>query len=240
MAEIYFVLCNKKRTSLDTMSSFRWANLVQARLSHVHRTTKDRSEAMVGAVALLSVGIGITVSTFETDEEDAVAVNTPRQRCQVESSRPFPTHYSSLDQWRSLLLSQSPFAPNVTLTELDDSFPSHYSETERFFQTLEYHRCMLADYVRRWDGVDPGAATAEAITWPRNIPSNQDISALEMDLGFCLKEPAPACQKQQFRIASYYVMSKSDAASQQKGYRMVKELAEHGYPDGMCLYGTCC
>jgi TPR repeat protein len=71
----------------------------------------------------------------------------------------------------------------------------------------------------------------------------REIPALELDLKFCEKNPhysknsSTSCHKQQFRIASYYVMQKGSPEIQLKGYKMIKELAEHGYPDGMCLYG---
>ena len=32
------------------------------------------------------------------------------------------------------------------------------------------------------------------------------------------------------KLATWYV-------SKAKGYKMIKELAEQGHPDGMCLYG---
>jgi hypothetical protein len=32
-------------------------------------------------------------------------------------------------------------------------------------------------------------------------------------------------------------MQKESQKGQLKGYKMIKELAEQGHPDGMCLYG---
>jgi hypothetical protein len=217
------------------MSAFRAC--LQGRFPLLKRTatTKDSQATFFGAAALLSVGIGVTVSAPQNFGA------TPSRYQQL----PVPSRPLSRDpRWTapqsSPLLSQ----PTYTLTESVGDFPKEYTEKQRFFQTLEYHRCLLPDYHRRWEGTsdDAGAATAEATAWPRRVPTDKEISALEMDLNFCLKSPdhkenMMACHKQQFRVASYYVLQHNDPAKQQKGYRMVKELAEHGYPDGMCFYG---
>ena len=71
-----------------------------------------------------------------------------------------------------------------------------------------------------------------------------------MDYRFCKRSPNyrdkdRSCQDLQFRIGAYYVTAfKDNQELQMKGYRMIKELAEHGHPDGMCYYGKvlslCC
>jgi hypothetical protein len=121
-------------------------------------------------------------------------------------------------------------------------FPTGRTEVERFIQTLEYNRCLLPDYVRRWETMDESLRPEQNIAWPRVIPSAWEIPALELDLKFCQKslsyrENVSACRNLQFRIGSYYVMRTENRESQQKGYKMIKELAENGHPDGMCLYG---
>lgn len=124
------------------------------------------------------------------------------------------------------------------LHEFDEQHPTGYTETERFLQCLEYHRSLLFDYSRRWDIEDPNGSSV----WPRNIPQADEIPALELDLKFCKMSPnyrnnRNVCQNQQFRIAAYYVTQKDDTELQMRGYKLVKDLAEHGHPDGMCLYG---
>ena len=79
-------------------------------------------------------------------------------------------------------------------------------------------------------------------TWPRNIPSPAEIPSLELDLTFCLRSPSfrdstKTCKDIQFRLASYYIIQSKKTEIQQKGLGMLKSLAEHGHPDGMCLYG---
>jgi TPR repeat protein len=118
----------------------------------------------------------------------------------------------------------------------DDSRP--YPEPEEFRQCLEYYRQQLPWYRKQWSkSQNPISAN-----WPRNIPAEDDISGLEFDLTFCTRNPSskngvnPKCQDLQFRIASFYIQSQYPK-QQYRGYKLVKELAEQGYADGMCLYG---
>jgi len=70
----------------------------------------------------------------------------------------------------------------------------------------------------------------------------KDIKGLEIDLGYCERSPdyrSHPCQDIKFRVAAFYVQQKGNHKLQQKGFKMIKELAEHGHPDGMCLYGMC-
>jgi hypothetical protein len=46
------------------------------------------------------------------------------------------------------------------------------------------------------------------------------------------------CQNVQFRVATYYLSREGHNDDLRRGLRIVKELAEQGHPDGMCLYGT--
>jgi hypothetical protein len=147
----------------------------------------------------------------------------------------------------SFQFSSRMFGPHGTfcdneLMDSDEQYPSGYTESDRFFQCLEYHRYLLDDYERRWIGPNGEEAT-DSITWPRNVPTLDEIAALELDLTFCLKSPsyrradAPKCEDKMFRIGSFYLQDTSHPEFLVKGFKMVKELAEHGHPDGMCLYG---
>lgn len=146
----------------------------------------------------------------------------------------------------------------TSLNDFDEEHPSGYSEQERFQQCLDYHRALLFDYKRRWQ--QSPDSDKDSVTWPTHIPSGKDIPALELDLRFCQASPAfrkANCHDLQFRIASYFLQLptslKSSSKSQEdddgeespfaiqrrmkEGYKLVKELAENGHADGMCLYG---
>ena len=147
---------------------------------------------------------------------------------------------------------------------------SGYTEEERFYQCVSYHRSLLHDYDRRWgqgrsytlpdyeiqslSNKNSCHSTSKvhhqndaATRWPRNIPSGEEVAALECDLFYCQRSPEyhkdmRACQSTKFRIASYHVSSQNNVNKcnqQEKGFRFIKELAEQGYPDAMCLYGMC-
>ena len=131
------------------------------------------------------------------------------------------------------------------LLEVETIFPDNYNESDRFFQVLQYHRTLLPDYVNRWGNAHPPPPGQQ--TWPRKIPLAADIPALEMDYRFCKKSAGAherPCQDLQFRIAAYYITTfqKHNREKQMIGYRMIKDLAEKGHPDGMCYYGKrlCC
>lgn len=132
-----------------------------------------------------------------------------------------------------------------------------YTEEERFWQCLDYHRSLLHDYDRRWghlvgssnDGsvetmrsrAINDSCTNHSAQWPRNIPTVNEVSALEYDLCFCERCPnfrgnGRICQDKKFRIAAYSA-TQGEESIQRQGFRIAKELAEKGHPDGMCYYG---
>ena len=146
---------------------------------------------------------------------------------------------------------------------------SGYTEEERFYQCVSYHRSLLHDYDRRWGqkkyytlsdvntqnvSSRNAGSTSEVrhqidakTGWPRNVPYVDEINGLECDLLYCQRSPEYRndirfCHSTKFRVASYYVSSQNmhDKCSQRdKGFRVIKELAEQGYPDAMCLCGMC-
>lgn len=120
--------------------------------------------------------------------------------------------------------------------------PSGYSESKRFYQVLAYHRELLADYQRRWpeahEGKNPRTMKRD---WPRSIPKAHQIASLEFDLKFCERsqmEDTKKCQDLKFRIACFYIYHESNPMFQKRGLNLVKDLAQKGHADGMCLYGT--
>jgi hypothetical protein len=207
------------------MSPFRSACLRQWSATPLSRasSTKEHKTPWSGAAAV-GVGVGVALSTL-------YSAPTPQQQEDHPGKR---QHYQNL------------FRVEVETSRCDPAerevvFPTGHTEVERFIQTLEYNRCLLPDYVRRWESGDDALRSVGNITWPRAIPSAEEIPALELDLKFCQVNPraknSSTCHKQQFRIGSYYVMQKESPEGQLKGYKMIKELAEQGHPDGMCLYG---
>ena len=115
---------------------------------------------------------------------------------------------------------------------------SSYQEAEEFVQCLQYYRQQLPWYRKQWSSKSQNPISAN---WPRNVPSMKETSALELDLKFCLRNPPSPqndrkCQNMQFRIASCYLRSQ-DPLLQYRGFKLVKELAAQGHPNGMCLYG---
>ena len=141
-------------------------------------------------------------------------------------------------------VSESHYSSCEGLLEVETAFPRNFNESDRFFQVLEYHRTLLADYMKRWGDAEPPQDGHKS--WPRKVPHQSEISALEMDYTFCKRSPNyrnkdRACQDLQFRIGSYYItkyQGTDNGEMQMKGYKMIKDLAEQGHPDGMCYYGT--
>jgi hypothetical protein len=218
------------------MSPFRSTCLRQWNLTPLSRassTSTERKTPWSGAGAA-AVGVGVALSTLYSAPTPLQQDDHPCKRQQYQRRR-------NTSSWENLLRVEVK-AASCDPVEREIVFPTGHTEVERFIQTLEYNRCLLPDYVRRWETSDDTLKAADNITWPRVIPSASEIPALELDLKFCQKSPryaekASACHKQQFRIGSYYVMQSGSPESQLKGYKMIKELAEQGHPDGMCLYG---
>lgn len=115
-----------------------------------------------------------------------------------------------------------------------------YSEVDAFQQCLAFHRSLLSEYNHRWDYQTSKTPTSTG--WPRNIPSIDDVPALEMDLVYCNRSPKSKNVKTyrddlQFRIAACYITETDDEVLQKKGFQLIKDLAERGHADGMCYYG---
>jgi hypothetical protein len=204
-----------------------------APLSRASSTSATERKTTWSGAAVVGVGVGVALSTLYSTSTPLEQEDHPdkRQNCQIRRNRSL---------WENMLQVEVKTS-SCDPVEREIVFPTGHTEVERFIQTLEYNRCLLPDYVRRWETGDGTPKLAEK-TWPRVIPSASEIPALELDLKFCLKSPssaekASACHKHKFRIGSYYVMQKESQKGQIKGYKMIKELAEQGHPDGMCLYG---
>lgn len=148
--------------------------------------------------------------------------------------------------------------------EVEDD--SGYTEAERFSQCLDYHRSLLLDYCRRWpSGPETGSPSnvnechilsknntnnhvannsLSAQKWPRNVPRDDEVSALECDLGYAerstmYRQEPKSCHDAKFRLASNYLSQTTNTEEKrQRGFCIIKELAEQGHPDSMCYYGT--
>ena len=145
-------------------------------------------------------------------------------------------HHQSSNPWR--FGASSPVLCEDYYYDDEDDYETGYTEAERFFHSLEYHRALLPDYERRWLHHHNDRPTDR---WPRHVPKSSEITALELDLKFCERHAADEkrCRDLKFRIASFYVFRTPDKQLQRKGFKMLKELAEQGHADGMCLYGRC-
>eukprot|EP00523_Entomoneis_sp_CCMP467_P005543 CAMPEP_0168748004 /NCGR_PEP_ID=MMETSP0724-20121128/15951_1 /TAXON_ID=265536 /ORGANISM="Amphiprora sp., Strain CCMP467" /LENGTH=494 /DNA_ID=CAMNT_0008795817 /DNA_START=154 /DNA_END=1635 /DNA_ORIENTATION=+ len=151
--------------------------------------------------------------------------------------------------------SSSPFhvnnSINTTLCDDDNNgglllytekdFPDGYTESDRFIEVLRFHRSLLPDYIDRWI-INNNNHPTKTMSWPTNVPSAQDIHSLQMDFHFCQRSPnyrnmTQTCQDLQFRIACYWLSTATSPENQQKGFHLIKDLAERGHADGMCYYG---
>jgi len=111
---------------------------------------------------------------------------------------------------------------------------NEYSEEERFHQCVAYHRCFIEDYRNRWQY--KAQTTPTTTSWPLHVPTDEQVSSLEYDLNFC-KSDDDYCRDLQFRLATYYLDQTHNPALLQKGFKMVKHLAQSGHGDAMCMYG---
>ena len=62
---------------------------------------------------------------------------------------------------------------------------------------------------------------------------------LEMDYGFCQRSPEKKsryCDDLQFQLAAHKLRH-DDFEIRRDGFKLVKQLAERGHGDGMCMYG---
>jgi len=211
----------------------------------------NETAACLTTVAGAAVLLAVQGKRWERTEISTARRRTQKQRRQQQQENHDPSPL--LDRiLRSASFSLAFGLPHVSTTACDDlnalhefdkEHPDGYTEAERFFQSLEYHRALLFDYTRRWEE-DDGAEVSELL-WPRHIPDASLVPALEMDWMFCTASPnyrdnRRVCHDLQFKIAAYYLMNgKTDAEQKNKGYKLIKDLADHGHADGMCLYGKC-
>jgi tetratricopeptide (TPR) repeat protein len=200
---------------------------LRSRVSHSNTSSSrtlfgssSRSESTRGRGSVVVAGVAITATVVS-----AVITHDVRDS--------YPLAKLSASAFVSTALCDSS-APGVW--PLDDS--RRYQEAEEFNQCLLYYRQQLPWYRKQWSSKSPNPISAN---WPRNTPSLEETSALEFDLKFCKRNPQSPendtpCQNIQFQIASCYIRSQ-DPKLQYRGYKLAKELAERGHPDGMCLYG---
>lgn len=201
-------------------SSKRWTNTGRERW----RNQDEKAAALVGVVAAVGMGLSMTTGLYVVAPSWANQLSTDdRVQC------------DSMDDH---------------LDDFENSYHTGYTEAERFYQCLEYHNTLLPDYERRWlDTTDheehPPTEIQQKEIWPRRVPVESEIPALELDLQFCLrnltfrkgKEERRKCENLKFRIASFLIQPERDAYQQRRGFKILKDLAESSHPDGMCLYG---
>lgn len=123
-----------------------------------------------------------------------------------------------------------------TAEKLDVNEPARYS------RCLAYHKALHHQYKHRWNWENEGSRLPTT-SWPTNIPDDDDVQPLAADLRYCRRSPnyrndEDYCDALRFRIGSYWLLQSNEEA-QKRGLKVIRDLAERGHPDGMCMYGMC-
>ena len=130
-------------------------------------------------------------------------------------------------------------------TSIITSCESIETENQRFERMLSYHRNRINHYRRDWEYKDGKTTSTKtpSRSWPDNVPSNEDLSFMLEDMKYCSRSPnfrsdKEYCNRLMFRVSSALVVQ-YDEASQIKGMRLLRSLAETGMADAMAYYGIC-
>ena len=123
-----------------------------------------------------------------------------------------------------------------------EQYPSEIcEESERFEQTLRYHQRHLNMYRGKWDWKENPKSRIPTSSWPFDVPTSEDAGMLQSEMKYCNQSPnfrsdKEYCDTIRFRVASYILPNEETA---EEALAILKDLAERGHPDGMCLYATC-
>ena len=149
----------------------------------------------------------------------------------------------------------------LNTTKSRGSYQEIDDENERFEKCLTYHRQLLQEYKEKWDYVSNRSSRVPTTQWPAYpdtlpFPHTMQLSTLIPELTYCRHSPndqndqTTYCQSIQFQIA-YILLSQQQSmqptestsieqdqatASVRYGWSLLKELAESGHADAMCLY----
>jgi TPR repeat protein len=115
------------------------------------------------------------------------------------------------------------------------------NEEARFMMALQKHQRLLEQYKEKWDYNKP-TSRIPTTQWPQDIPTDEEIPALLSEQKYCKRSPnyrddSIYCQQVEFRIATHYLLRTDDPKIEHEGLTTIKDLAERGHPDSMCLYG---
>ena len=115
-------------------------------------------------------------------------------------------------------------------------------EAGRFERCLEYHQALKTSYKSRWDWDNEGSRIPTS-SWPTSVPGPDEVGPLVADLRYCRRSPnfrscGDYCDGLSFRIACHHLLH-PDLDVQRRGLWIVRDLAERGHADGMCMYGMC-
>ena len=234
------------------------------KLSHGNGTVAAAAAVSFAGIAFLLTSHDSNVRTRFTKASETRSHNLSPKYHRFNGSI-CPIHTVRCDAKEDIGDSNAEDGEEEQLLPLEDNgedsneLDSGYTEAERFSQCLEYHRSLLFDYYRRWGEADTvedevedeqgesalktKPSETDLNSWPRRVPTDSEINALETDLKFCLrdanqKENSGSCHNLQFRIAAYY-LAQDDPFAQRTGFKKLKSLAEQGHPDAMCYYGEC-
>lgn len=233
------------------MNMHRVAASVLARHRTLHRSvsTKVRAKRKDAKTVLLSSSASVAggimlAAAYSREDEDAPLARTLRQlglpstvACDVQESKEDSKEAEDDD------LKEIEADIEIIFDDSDDfgGFP----ESIRFEQCLAFHRSMLQEYRQRWEYNSEKMKTPTTKGWPRHVPIAQEMPSLEYDWSYCNRRTGDTkdetrrkyCDNLQFRLASFY-LQQTEESIQRNGVKLIKDLAERGHADGMCMYGV--
>ena len=176
----------------------------------------------------------------------------------IGSSKSDPTHVDNCKRssWKNDFLLQSSWPTKIILHNprraanhalCEESKSEEQTESQRFQRALAHHRSQISSYRKAWEYSPNSSATTSTKTpsrsWPDDIPSSDELPWLLADVKYCARSPnfrsdKDYCSKLSFRVASALLIQ-FDEESQERGFEILKSLAENGYSDAMVYYGMC-
>mmetsp|Transcript_30817 Transcript_30817/g.65113 ORF Transcript_30817/g.65113 Transcript_30817/m.65113 type:complete len:387 (-) Transcript_30817:2701-3861(-) len=198
----------------------------------------------LSANAALFVAAGVAVGSFNATRTDPTQVENRKRTYNnfflVGTSANSATESQQLGRFPAYSFGTS------SLHTLCEGVKSE-TESQRFERVLAYHLSQIASYRRKWEYTADSSATTATKTpsrsWPDDVPSTEDLPWLLEDVKYCARSPnfrsdKDYCSRLSFRVASALLVQ-FEEESQERGFEILKKLAETGYPDAMVYYGMC-
>ena len=183
-------------------------------------------------MSLSAVGAAAVV-LFHNNDKNVATWKTEEQETSSSSSFLFPVTHC--DEYAPTNLEQDTLrAQKLNISD----------EGTRFQVALSKHQRNLPYYKSKWASDRKANGTRLSIsTWPQDIPTTEEIPALRSEMKYCRRSPnyrddTMYCQQVQFRIATVLLQT-PEVKVAAEGLAIIKDLAERGHPDAMCMYGIC-